>query len=464
MAFHCDAMKFIGFLYVQLFIAFSAFPQAQTVDFHVTNLKDSIITVGYYFGDKRYVTDTLSGENGKFTLFSEEPLKPGLYFLYSDSYYFEFVMDTVDFGLSAEKEKGYAAVSVKNSEENSIFKVFRTKLEELQKRQKAQISRLTSGNKNDSTQARISLSQLENEMKSLRDSIQNAHPESFTASFIDLMKDVDVPVYDTILNDRKRAQVRYRYYRDHFLKDVDLGDPRLLRTPLLHEKVMKYFDQVIPQHPDTINYELDKLFDRVGNNQELFRYWLVTFFQKYEQSRIMGMDAVTIHLIENYYLSDMANWVTGEFEKKLREEVAFVKPNLIGNSAPALNVVDTLLQPFYLEQVEQPYLVLYFYDPDCGHCKKATKKLKEEYENLTNLGAEILSVCTITDVEKWKKYIRKNQLPWIHVADPYNESRFRVTYNVRSTPKIYVLGPERKIVAKQLEVEQLAELIERMQQ
>lgn len=461
LGFLCGMKEFYGFLI--LLASIYAYPQAQKVDFRIQGLNDSLITVGYYFGDKRYVVDTLEKKNGGFTLSSEMPQQTGLYFLYSENFYFEFVMDTTDFSISTQKGSGYEAVAIKGSEENLVFKIFRTRLEGFQSQQQEQLAKLKAGNERDSLQARKSLGLLEEKVRNVRDSIIRVYPQSFTASFVQLMKEPNIPSYDSIPGAQKRAEAQYRYYRKHFLDGVGLDDSRLLRTPLLHDKVIRYLDKIIPQHPDTINQELDRLFNEIGDNEELFRYWLVTLFKKYEQSRIMGMDAVTIHLIEKYYLSEMANWLTDEFEKKLREEVAFVKPNLIGKPAPRLNVVDTLLQPFYIEQVEQPFLVLYFYDPECGHCKKASKALKQEYDKLQGLGAEVLAVCTVTDIEKWKKYIRENDLPWLHVADPYSEGRFRITYNVRSTPKIYVLGPERKILAKQLEVEQLAGLIERMQ-
>jgi len=44
------------------------------------------------------------------------------------------------------------------------------------------------------------------------------------------------------------------------------------------------------------------------------------------------------------------------------------------------------------------------------------------------------------------------------VYDPTNRSIFK-TYYVDNTPELYLLGPDRKIVAKNLKVEQLAQAI-----
>lgn len=457
-------MVFMKLLFFFIFInfCFCAYPQRQQVNFRIKGLSDSTAVVGYYFGNKRYVVDTIAGHNGSFTLLRTNPLTGGLYFLYSKSYYLEFVMDSGAFNLTAEKGKSYENVEVSGSSENDVFKVFRTRLEDLQRQQQDPLAKLKSSVAKDSIEAIETLRSLDHQIRRLRESIRSQYPDSFTAAFISLMSDPDLPSYDSIGNEQKRAAAKYSYYRHHFLDGVDLSDPRLLRTPLLHDKVMKYFEQVIPQHPDTIIQETDRLFAAIGGNQELFRYWLVTLFQTYEQSRIMGMDAVKIHLIEQYYLSGRADWISEEYERKLREEVAFVKPNLIGQRAPILEVVDTLLQPIFMEQIEVPYLVLYFYDPDCGHCKKATKALKSAYNGLQELGAEVLGVCTVTDMNKWKSYIRENDLPWLHAADPDGDSRFRVTYDIRSTPRLYLVGPDRTIIAKHLEVNQLANVIQNL--
>ncbi|MEQ8535019.1 MAG: hypothetical protein RIB86_24405, partial [Imperialibacter sp.] len=47
-----------------------------------------------------------------------------------------------------------------------------------------------------------------------------------------------------------------------------------------------------------------------------------------------------------------------------------------------------------------------------------------------------------------------------NAADPYYRSNMRRDYNVRTTPQVYILDKNKKIIAKKLEVEQLAGFIE----
>ena len=52
--------------------------------------------------------------------------------------------------------------------------------------------------------------------------------------------------------------------------------------------------------PDSINAEVDNMIEKVKNTPELFKYtvWYLTY--TYEVSNIMGMDAVFVHLVDNY--------------------------------------------------------------------------------------------------------------------------------------------------------------------
>jgi hypothetical protein len=73
---------------------------------------------------------------------------------------------------------------------------------------------------------------------------------------------------------------------------------------------------------------------------------------------------------------------------------------------------------------------------------------------------EIFAICTTSDKQKWTKYIEDNNLTWINGWDPKRSSRFDYYYNVQSTPLIYILDKNKKIIAKKLAVTDIASFIE----
>lgn len=435
--------------------------QEVRVDFKIKDFPDSTVYVGYHFGNQKYILDTLNVKNDAFSLVKQKSeVKPGLYFLYTPEYFFEFVLEDRSFELSATYKKGYDSFFTSGSPENKLFKSFQLELGGLQK-EKISLQQALKEGSGDSLEMINNLKEIDTQIDAFRNDIIKNYPESFMATFLKLMEDVTTPAYDGVIDVNERRNLQYLHYKNHYFDQVDLDDPRLLRSPLLYSKVMTYFEKLVINRPDSVISELDRFFAKVESSPELFRYWLVTLFNHYTASKVMGMDEVMVYLIENYYLSDQVTWVDDQYEKKLREEVAYRKPNLIGKMAPPLNVVDTLMQPIDLAQIESPYTLLFIYDPDCGHCKSTIKELEQQDSELSKLGVRVMAVCTITDVEKWKSFVENSNPFWLHTIDPTGQSYFRVTYNVRSTPKMYLLDDEKHIVAKDLDVAQLVDFIKR---
>ncbi len=443
---------------ILFFVSSFAYGQGHKIQFKVSGLSDSLITVGYHMGAQKYALDTVEVADESFILQGSEPLKSGLYFIYAPAYYFEFIVEEQHFSIETVLGQGYEEVKVKGSEENELFKAFQITMTNLRKQQITLQNQQKSAD-SDSLKLQSEIAEIAEEITMFRNKIIDENPESFLSAFLSLMGEPSVPDFKEITDPQEQKVKQYRYYRAHYFDAVEFQNEALIRTPLLHPKVMKYFDQIIPQHPDTVNAEIDKLFTEVGNNDELFRYWLVSLYNKYQGTKIMGMDKVVVHLMENYFLSGRAHWVDDEGLKKLREEVAFKKHSLIGNKAPQMQLVDTTNQPFYFEQIQEPFILLYFYDPDCGHCKKKTPVLVDAYDEFRSLGVEVVAVCTVTNVDRWKEYIQETGMEFINLADPGYESNFRMYYDLRSTPKLYLLDQQRRIVAKQLEIEDLKEFV-----
>jgi len=113
-----------------------------------------------------------------------------------------------------------------------------------------------------------------------------------------------------------------------------------------------------------------------------------------------------------------------------------------------------------LYDIEKDFIILYFWEPDCGHCKEATPKLKSYYEKARNESIEIFAICTTSDKPKWAEYIEENKLTWINGWDPERRSNFGFSYNVQSTPLIYILDKDKKIIAKKLSVDDIPSFID----
>jgi hypothetical protein len=73
---------------------------------------------------------------------------------------------------------------------------------------------------------------------------------------------------------------------------------------------------------------------------------------------------------------------------------------------------------------------------------------------------EVFAVCTISDRTTWSKYIEENELKWINGWDPQRATHYDYYYNIQSTPIVYILDRNKKIIAKKLAVEDISGFID----
>ena len=270
-----------------------------------------------------------------------------------------------------------------------------------------------------------------------------------------------------------------RYFRQHYWDNIDFTDSRLLRTNFFHQKIIDYLENYTLHNPDSIIVSSNILVEKSKANFEIFKYVVSHITSKYERSKIMGMDAVFVNMVENYYITNMCTWIDSTHLKKIIERAGKISPNLIGKVAPEFT--DIYGRPFMkdpkekthtLQSIQAEYTLLVFYGPTCGHCKKEIPKIKNTLDSLIDLKYNIktFAVATEFDKEEWKKFIKNQKTEsWLNVADishdkdgnPLASSDWRDKYDIYSTPVIYLLDKKKKILAKRINYKQLAEIITR---
>ena len=109
---------------------------------------------------------------------------------------------------------------------------------------------------------------------------------------------------------------------------MDFSDSRILRTPLFFSKMEQYLDKMTAQSPDSIIISANILVDKSKASFEIFKYVVSHITSKYERSKIMGMDAVFVNMVEKYYITKMCTWVDEEQLKKIIERAEKIAPNL----------------------------------------------------------------------------------------------------------------------------------------
>ena len=422
---------------------------------HLQHIRQGTLYLGNYYGKNTFIVDsTVISDQGTARFQGEAALPGGIYFILlpGKQKYFECLIDEQQhFEITADSSKNFANLAFKGSSGNMLFLAYNRFLAA----QQTKIDSAKPGAKDS-----IAIANLEHKrVKAIdryRQDIIDAHPKSLLALLFRAMKDPVVPKKPANNSDSAFA---YHYFRSHYWDHIDFSDNRIVRSPILEIRLQRYFTQLVPQVPDSINQAADALLTKV-DDKEVFKYMLWWLTSTYERSPYMGMDAVFVHLVEKYYVSGKAYWVQSDQLQKIVDKAAKIAPNLIGNIAPPLTFVTTAGQTRQIADINAKYTVLVFWDPTCGHCQTVVPRLDSAYESSWKKeGVKIVGLLAGGTKTQWLDFIKEHQLDdWIN-AQVGGDNSYRRLYDVYMTPVIYLLDAQKKIRAKQLTVDQLDSFI-----
>jgi len=469
----------------------------RTIEAQIQGLaKGDTVYLANYYGAKLYYNDTAVVDAKSTVTFKKEKGYPaGVYaVVVPGPKYFELVVNEPVIKVATHRNDLLPALQVKQSKENELFINYIRFLNDRRLEGDAQRAQLDAA-KDEAARAEVKerMLDLDKRVKQYqRDLIAN-NPGMLVASLVKMSMAVELPEPrkdDGSLD----SAASYYQYREHFWDNFDLTDPRIVRVPVFGNKFEEYITKVVPQVPDTVKRLADELIAKCGATKETFQFVVHGITHKYETSDIMGMDAVFVHMALTYYCPKdgkpgRADWMEPEKLDKLCERARKQAPLTLGRKAPYLCLTDSTEEK-WINYYDLPndFVVIIFWDPHCGHCKKEIPEIHKVYkEKLKGMGIEVFSVAKATDeglFKDWKKFIRENNLDWINVAltkNIFEEAKkdarkfipkyttleslnYADAWDVYSTPKIFVVDSERRFVGKSLSAEQIADLVTRLRE
>ncbi len=463
---------FVLFFLLPVFCGYS---QGYAIRLKLKPFVNSKIYLGYHYGKVKAVTDSVilnDQSEGEFK--GKEKLPGGIYFIVSPKkeILFELLIDQQQhFSIIADSARLPGSIVFTGSPENTSFLAY-TEFMNLHGKQIAgmQTQLAQTKSKKDSAALKEKMRGVNEEVKKYREEIQSKDPNSLLAALLSVLKEPAVPSTPMLPNGRPDSTFAYRYYKAHYWDNISFTDDRLIRTPIFEPKLERYYKDLVSPEPDSINREIDHMLLFSRTNKDMFKFLFVFFTQKYINPEYMGQDAVFIHLFEKYINTGQADFFTEKYRKYVNDRAYSIMANLIGQSAPNLEMTDTAGKVRSLYEVPANFVLICFWDPTCSHCKETIPKLDSIYEAKWKYeGVQIFSVMVDGGQENWRKFIRDHNLgDWINVYQTTAQHDaeatagrpdFRQLYDVYQTPILFLLDKDKRIVAKKLSYEQVDEVI-----
>ena len=323
--------------------------------------------------------------------------------------------------------------------------------------------------KEDSALHEKKYNQYQKELTDYRNNIMKQQPKSMLAMLLNAMKEPEIPIRKPLT--QKDSLTNYNYYKQHYWDGITFMDDRVIRTPFFMPRLERYYREVMVQVHDSIIKDIDYKLLLARTSPEMYKLLLNWLTDEYINPKYMGQDAIFVHLFEKYHVRGLTSWLNEKQMEIISRRAYMLMSNLIGEKAANLEMIDTSGKPTPLYAINADYTVIVFWDPTCGHCKVEIPKVDSLYRaSWSKHDLKIYAVLTEDNRTEWIKYINENNLSdWIHVwqtkemeqADyAAQKAGFRQLYDVTTTPRLYLLDKEKRIIAKNLNWQQLNDLLQ----
>ncbi len=442
----------------------------------LTPLKNCWVYLGSYYGNgKTLVDSTWLDDNSKGVFKKDTKFTCGIYFIVSPQYtiQFELLMDkNQHFSIiadSAQKEK----VQIVGSNDNDIFMSY-SALSASKRNQRYNLELNLKKAKKTSEINKINseITAIDKERQDYIDNVIQKYPYSLLAMLLSVMQRPKVPEIPTI-NNKPDSLYPFRYVKNHYWDNVGFNDDRLLRTPFFEPKLDEYFKFYVSPEPDSLINEIQYMLLMARGTRELYTHLLVKFTNKYVNPEFMGQDKVFLYLFNEFWSKGDTTFLNPASRKMIFDRAYSIIANQIGNPAPEINLKNINGKNTSLYSINAKFTIVAFWDPNSGYCKEQIPRIDSMYKaKWKALGLKVYSVYVYDDnLPAWKKFINEKELfDWTHVYKTKaardlevknNQPGFRQLYDVRVIPTIYLLDEKKRIIAKQLSLEQFDQIIDK---
>ena len=250
----------------------------------------------------------------------------------------------------------------------------------------------------------------------------------------------------------------------HFWNGIEAFDGPTNDNPVLAAQIDFYFDKMVAPLPDSITPEIDRLVERTSFNPDLRDFILWHLLEKYRHPEYMSQDQVFVYLYDNYFSQLEIKDLNKTNLALIRDKAESFRRLALFNLAPNFAINDSV----DLHSVESDYTVLFFFDHDCDVCHKEMHELDSvvlahpevtvlEIDMNTDSSGESLGNSSGTSsggfaIRPQRNGDLKSPIQYCRISNP---SELIELYDIETTPLIYVLDNEKRIIAKKIRAKQI---------
>ncbi len=219
-------------------------------------------------------------------------------------------------------------------------------------------------------------------------------------------------------------------------------------SPFLSQALDFVYGKCVSPNYDSAYFSCNKLLREI-KDENMHRYVLNWMLYNYETSKVLGSENVFIELAVNHLKPILTPLDTNGYAVLGKAES--LAPNRMGSVARDFrfkNISDGSIQNMH--NIEGVFKILFFYDPDCHHCKEVYPKAQALHDSIIDRGVAFLAMAVNAAKVEVKEFM--------DTLNPINskvlfgcetdDKDFIGKYYIPVTPGIYILDANNRVKAR----------------